>query len=68
MSTNWSEIIASLIDRKWSLNEIADAIGTPYSTLSDIKQGRTTEPRGMTAVKLHALYSTGATPPKQKAA
>lgn len=68
MSTNWSEIIAALLDRKWSLNEIAASVGVPYSTLSDIKQGRTSEPRGMTAVKLHALYSTGAEPPKQKTA
>jgi transcriptional regulator with XRE-family HTH domain len=60
----WADKIAALEDRGWSLTAIARAIGIPNpSSLSDIKQGRSKEPRGMAAVRLHNLFSTGVLPP-----
>jgi hypothetical protein len=58
----WADKIAALETRGWSLTGIGKAIGLSPQALSDIKQGRSTEPRGMAAVRLHNLYSTGAEP------
>ncbi len=60
---NWSSIIGELERRGWSLTAIAKAVGSHTSSVSDIKQGRTRAPTGMAAVRLHALWSTGAMPP-----
>lgn len=38
-----------------SRKAIADAVGMSYSALCDVVNGNTKEPRGMAAVKLHAL-------------
>lgn len=59
----WSERIADLQRDDWSLTDIASAIGCSPQALSDIKQGRTKEPTGMAAVRLHNLHATGAKPP-----
>jgi len=59
----WSERIADLQSDGWSLTEIASAMGCSPQALSDIKQGRTKEPTGMSAVRLHNLHATGAKPP-----
>jgi transcriptional regulator with XRE-family HTH domain len=59
----WSERIADLQRVGWSLTALASVIGCSPQALSDIKQGRSQEPRGMAAVRLHNLHSTGALPP-----
>ncbi len=51
----WSEKIAALEAAGWSLTALARAVGLSPQALSDIKQGRTVEPRGMAAVRLHAM-------------
>lgn len=63
MDKPWSARITELEANGWSLTELALAIGKSPQALSDIKQGRTKEPGGMAAVKLHHLHSTGAKPP-----
>ena len=64
MST-WSDRIAALESAGWSLTGLAREIGISPQALSDIKQGRTIEPRGMAAVRLHALHQ--ALPPSEAA-
>jgi len=59
----WSERIADLQRAGWSLTALASVIGCSPQALSDIKQGRSQEPRGMAAVRLHNLHSTSALPP-----
>lgn len=39
-----------------TLGQIGEAIGLATSTVSDIAQGRTSEPRGEAAVKLYSLH------------
>jgi transcriptional regulator with XRE-family HTH domain len=58
----WAEKIATLESRGWSLSGIGRSIGLSPQALSDIKQGRSTSPRGMAAVRLHNLFSTGEKP------
>lgn len=53
----WSERIAALESAGWSLTGLAREVGISPQALSDVKQGRTSEPRGMAAVRLHALHS-----------
>lgn len=63
MNPTWSEKVIALESNGWSLTALAAACERSVSWVSDIKQGRTTEPGGMAAVKLHNLYSTGEKPP-----
>ena len=63
MDTTWADQIKALEARGWSLTGIGHAIGKSPQTVSDLKQGRTKEPGGMAAVRLHHLFSTGALPP-----
>lgn len=53
----WAERIAELESIGWSLTKIGAEIGLSAQALSDIKQGRSKEPRGMAAVNLHALHA-----------
>lgn len=62
MDITWADRIKDLETRGWSLTEIGRVIGKSTSTVSDIKQGRTREPGGMAAVKLHDLHESGAVP------
>jgi transcriptional regulator with XRE-family HTH domain len=52
----WAERIAELETAGWSLKQIADDIGSSQQAASELKQGRSKAPRGMVAVKLHALH------------
>lgn len=63
MDKTWADRIKELEARDWSLTAIGRAIGLSPQSVSEIKQGRTKEPGGMAAVKLHHLHSTGALPP-----
>lgn len=60
--TKWSEKVVELESRGWSLTGIAKEIGLSVQSVSDIKQERTNSPRGMAAVHLHNLHSTGRRP------
>ena len=51
----WSEKIAALEAAGWSLTALARVIDLSLPALSDIKHGRTVAPRGMAAVRLHAM-------------
>lgn len=66
MDTNWPEKIKALEASGMSLTEIGEAIGLTTGAVSDVKQGRTSNPRGMAAVKLHQLHvdKCGADPAK----
>lgn len=71
MNASWAEKIADLEAIGWSLTGIGQAIELSPQSLSDIKQGRSKEPRGMAAVRLHQLHESKATPgiaDQQKAA
>lgn len=66
---DWSDRIKSLEAAGWTLTQIAQEIGLSLSGLSDIKQGRSAEPRGMAAVNLHKLYGRVCGPkPRTRAA
>ncbi|MDE2255850.1 MAG: helix-turn-helix domain-containing protein [Betaproteobacteria bacterium] len=49
---NWTSCILDLEKGGVTLSALAKEIGCPVSTLSDIKQGRTKEPRGALAIAL----------------
>lgn len=49
--------------RGWTLTALANRAGASVGAISDLKQGRTKQPRGTVALELHHLYSTGAQPP-----
>lgn len=51
----WAQRIADLEASGWSLTAIGQHIDLSPQSLSDIKQGRSKEPRGMAAVRLHAM-------------
>jgi len=53
----WAERITELESAGRSLTEIAADIGMSQSALSEVKQGRSKEPRGMAAVRLHELHA-----------
>lgn len=55
---SWAERITELEAAGWSLTGIADRIGSSQQALSELKQGRSKEPRGMAAVNLHELHRT----------
>lgn len=52
----WSDRIKGLEESGKSLTEIGRLIGKSPQAVSDIKQGRTREPGGMAAVRLHHLH------------
>ena len=58
---NWSELIKELELAGWSLTDIGREVGLSTSSISDLKNARSTEPRGMAAVRLHELQ--GQSPP-----
>lgn len=53
---NWAEKIRALEAAGWSLTKIGESIELSPQALSDIKQGRSKAPTGMSAVRLHGLY------------
>lgn len=55
MTKSWAERIAALEGLGWSLTEIGEVIELSPQGVSDIKCGRTKEPRGMSAVRLYRL-------------
>jgi len=61
--TTWKDKVLSLQERGWSLTELARETRASISAISDLKHGRTREPRANVALELHHLYSTGAQPP-----
>lgn len=65
---DWSDRIKSLESAGWTLSQIAQEIGLSVSGLSDIKQRRSAEPRGMAAVNLHELYGRVCGPKPRKSA
>ncbi|WP_416203744.1 helix-turn-helix domain-containing protein [Xanthomonas euvesicatoria] len=56
MDITWADRIKALEEHGKSLTEIGRLIGKSPQAVSDIKQGRTREPGGMAAVRLHNLY------------
>ncbi len=64
---DWQARIADLEAAGYSLTGIGQQIGLSPQSLSDIKQGRSRAPRGMAAVRLHALHKS-LTDPEAKAA
>jgi len=53
---NWPKIIADIEAQGLSLTKIGQDVHAPVSTLSDLKQGRSREPRGALAISLMALH------------
>lgn len=51
----WAQRITELEAAGWSLTALGAHIGLSPQSLSDIKQGRSKEPRGMAAVRLHGM-------------
>ncbi|MGX2089222.1 hypothetical protein [Xanthomonas axonopodis] len=68
MDMTWSDRIKGLEESGKSLTEIGRLIGKSPQAVSDIKQGRTREPGGMAAVRLHHLHLSivGAIPDKAR--
>lgn len=52
---DWSRIISDLLE-SWAVQQVADRCGLSASAVYDIGSGRTREPRGMAAVRLHELH------------
>ena len=55
--TTWPQRIEQLEAAGWSLTRISAEIELSPQALSDVKQGRSKEPRGMAAVRLHELHA-----------
>jgi hypothetical protein len=55
--TTWSQRVIELEAAGRSITAIAAEVGMSQQALSDVKAGRSKEPRGMAAVRLHALHS-----------
>jgi len=53
----WKERVEELEASGMTLTDIAGAVDSSTSVISEIKQGRSKSPRGMTAVKLHELHT-----------
>ncbi|MCQ4165116.1 helix-turn-helix domain-containing protein [Tahibacter harae] len=70
METNWSTIVEDLCAAGMTLEAIATAIGHSTSAVSEIRQGRTKQPKGNAALRLDALHRARCTDrrPKQEAA
>lgn len=58
----WQDKVLSLQRRGWSLTALARKANASIGAISDLKHGRTKEPRASVGLELHHLYSTGATP------
>lgn len=54
--TTWAERIRFLEGVGYSMTSIAKLCGLTIQALSDLKHERSTEPKGMAAVKLHRLH------------
>jgi len=54
---NWQQRITDLEASGHKLAALAKRVGLSAQALSDIKAGRTTEPKGMAAVRLHDLHT-----------
>lgn len=54
---NWQQRITDLEASGHKLAALAKRVGLSVQALSDIKNGRTTEPKGMAAVRLHDLHT-----------
>lgn len=52
---DWSRIISDLLE-SWTVQQAADKCGLSASAVYDIGSGRTKEPRGTAAVRLHDLH------------
>ena len=64
----WAQKIADLEAAGWTLTGIGQRIELSPQSLSDIKQGRSKEPRGMAAVSLHSLHVSECPPRNCEAA
>lgn len=57
MAIAWGSIITDLRGKSgMTLAEIGTAVGLSQSAVSDIEQGRTSEPRGEAALRLYSLH------------
>jgi hypothetical protein len=65
MST-WASRVAELRSTGLTLVEIGELTGLATSSVSDIAQGRTAEPRGTAAIKLHTLHAERCSKPTKK--
>lgn len=63
----WAQRIEELEAAGWSLTEIGKHIDLSPQAVSDIKCGRSKEPRGMAAVNLHAMEATSPPAPQTAA-
>lgn len=62
MELSWSEKIIELEGRGWSLKSLSETTALSPQSLSDIKAGRTKQPTGMAAVRIHTLFTSGMRP------
>lgn len=56
MNINWSIKIKELEAAGFSLTKLSEETGLAVSSISDIKQGYTKEPKGMAAVIIHDIH------------
>lgn len=54
---DWKTEISKLMDGGVSIKDISEETGLAVSSVYDLKNGYSTEPRGMAAVKLHAMIA-----------
>lgn len=66
MDTNWSAIVEDLCASGMTLKSIGAAIGQSTSAVSELRQGRTKEPNGSAALKLHSLHASRCEPAARK--
>ena len=53
---DWQKLIIDIEGTGLSLTEIGKTVGAPVSTLSDLKQRRSREPKGSLALALSMLH------------
>jgi len=56
--TTWASRVSDLRATGLTLAEVGERIGLSPSAVSDIEQGRTTEPKGGAALKLVSLHES----------
>lgn len=63
-SADWAVKVTDLEAAGMAQGRIARAVGLSRTALNDLKTGRSGEPKGMVAVRLHALWKRRARTPK----
>jgi transcriptional regulator with XRE-family HTH domain len=66
MALTWQSRLKALRKKGLTLVELGQRVGLSPGAVSDIEQGRTREPTGDAALRIHELHLELCGPPRQK--